>query len=410
MRGRFLGLVLWFAVPGMGCGSVQSFRDAANLDLIPTVSEVTISPVNPRKGETVTCSYTYVDGQGDPDQSTVRWLINGAEAGTGPMLDGGFAGGDMLACEVTPSDGTNVGAPVLLATPAFHGAIAGEVFLDADLDAARDPAEVGIAGRTVFLDDNGNHLLDEGEPSTVTDDSGGYLFPDVPPGTYTVAQVEDGDWNTTYPTLGPAYSDDFADAALDPALWTAAGNGVSEAGGILTISRDGPSDAVTLLPVLGGSVLISFRVRNTAIYWQDSFHGFQLIGPCDPARNIDGVSFGFSMYDKFYVGQSKCNGMSFTYPVAYALNTNYTISVLAHRGRVEIRVDGTLRGEADVPTDGLILSLPGYYSDGDGPDQGAGNATVSEIDNLSVQIYDYTHRVSVEDGVITGDVVFGTDG
>jgi RHS repeat-associated protein len=49
--------------------------------------------------------------------------------------------------------------------------------------------EPGLAGVTVFLDQNANGRLDPGELSTTTDANGHYVFDDLPPGTYHVVQV-----------------------------------------------------------------------------------------------------------------------------------------------------------------------------------------------------------------------------
>ncbi len=49
--------------------------------------------------------------------------------------------------------------------------------------------ETGIPGVTVFLDRNGNLILDNEERTAVTDSLGVYDFTDLPPGTYTVRQV-----------------------------------------------------------------------------------------------------------------------------------------------------------------------------------------------------------------------------
>ena len=56
-----------------------------------------------------------------------------------------------------------------------------------------------------FLDSNSNGFLDEGETSVVTDGSGNYVFPDVIPGPYTIAQTMEAGWRRTTPP-GGAYS------------------------------------------------------------------------------------------------------------------------------------------------------------------------------------------------------------
>jgi hypothetical protein len=76
--------------------------------------------------------------------------------------------------------------------PAFSvasGQVSGQVFLDYNDDGYPSAAEPGVAGQTVYLDTNGNGVLDLGEPSAVTDEGGNYAFNGLLPGTYTLRQV-----------------------------------------------------------------------------------------------------------------------------------------------------------------------------------------------------------------------------
>ncbi len=63
---------------------------------------------------------------------------------------------------------------------ALPGEIRGTVFLDLDGDTIRDAGEVAYPNLTVFLDANHNGVLDPGEPSTETDNSGAYAFLNLP--------------------------------------------------------------------------------------------------------------------------------------------------------------------------------------------------------------------------------------
>ena len=67
------------------------------------------------------------------------------------------------------------------------GALSGRVFTDAAGDGLASLAKPGVAGATVFLDLNGNGVLDPGEPTAVTGPTGLFSFADVAPGTYAVA-------------------------------------------------------------------------------------------------------------------------------------------------------------------------------------------------------------------------------
>jgi len=80
---------------------------------LPSVSAVTISPANPTASDDLSCSYTFLDADGDADSSTIAWTVRGTAAGTGAtLLSGTHARGDGVTCTVTPHDGTDAGTPV----------------------------------------------------------------------------------------------------------------------------------------------------------------------------------------------------------------------------------------------------------------------------------------------------------
>ena len=79
------------------------------------------------------------------------------------------------------------------------GEIRGSKWNDLDGNGVRDEGEPGIANWTIYLDDNQNGELDEGEVSTVTDANGEYVFTDVEPGSYTVTEVVEEGWQPTFP-------------------------------------------------------------------------------------------------------------------------------------------------------------------------------------------------------------------
>jgi hypothetical protein len=72
----------------------------------PSVTDVQITPDPATARDTLTCSWNFVDADGNPDQSTVEWLVNGLSAGTGPTLAAATAvRDDVVECLVTPNDG-----------------------------------------------------------------------------------------------------------------------------------------------------------------------------------------------------------------------------------------------------------------------------------------------------------------
>jgi VCBS repeat-containing protein len=93
-----------------------------------------------------------------------------------------------------------------LAPPA---SVSGVVWDDQDgngirnYDAGADRfLEPGLAGWTVFLDANRNHLLDAGEQQVTTDADGKYTLSAVPIGTALIGEVLLTGWNATAPVSG----------------------------------------------------------------------------------------------------------------------------------------------------------------------------------------------------------------
>ncbi len=63
-----------------------------------------------------------------------------------------------------------------------------------------DFQEPGLPGWTIYVDTNANGLLDSSEPSTVTDATGAYSFPDLFAGSYIVREVNQPGWLQTFPS------------------------------------------------------------------------------------------------------------------------------------------------------------------------------------------------------------------
>ncbi|HUT09033.1 MAG TPA: beta-propeller fold lactonase family protein, partial [Thermoguttaceae bacterium] len=82
------------------------------------------------------------------------------------------------------------------------GEIHGMKWYDFDADGVKDPGEAGLDGWTIYVDLDDNGSLDPGEPSTVTDADGRYVFTEIHAGTYTVAEVPQADWQQTAPPAG----------------------------------------------------------------------------------------------------------------------------------------------------------------------------------------------------------------
>ncbi len=105
---------------------------------------------------------------------------------------------DAYQATVNPS-GISFGGTFAFSTTLHRGIISGTLYVDVNVNRTRDQGEKPIAGRTVFIDANDNGVLDAGERSTVSDNSGYYLFNELTGGTYTLRQVLPSSWNQTDP-------------------------------------------------------------------------------------------------------------------------------------------------------------------------------------------------------------------
>jgi hypothetical protein len=105
---------------------------------------------------------------------------------------------------LTVQDNRTRTASFLNVTQATTGDITGSVWNDIAGDGVRDPSDPGLAGWTVFIDTNLNHILDAGEVSTTTDGAGNFAFLGMAPGTYNLREVLQPGWATTLGADGKA--------------------------------------------------------------------------------------------------------------------------------------------------------------------------------------------------------------
>jgi hypothetical protein len=82
------------------------------------------------------------------------------------------------------------------------GTITGIKFNDNNGNALFDAGETPLAGWTIFADGNGNGILDAGEGRAVTGVDGRYTFPNLPPASYTILEVQQTGWTQTTPNPG----------------------------------------------------------------------------------------------------------------------------------------------------------------------------------------------------------------
>lgn len=85
----------------------------------------------------------------------------------------------------------------------FHnyrtGVIHGLKFNDMNGDGFWNEDIAALSGWTIFIDEDADGILDDGEQSTQTNGSEGYEFTDLVPGTYSICEVQQSGWMQTYP-------------------------------------------------------------------------------------------------------------------------------------------------------------------------------------------------------------------
>lgn len=83
---------------------------------------------------------------------------------------------------------------------ALPGEIQGKKWHDLNGNGIQEEGEEGLEGWTIYLDENENGQLDDGELATETDDDGDYSFTGLKRGIYTVGEVMQEGWQQTYPS------------------------------------------------------------------------------------------------------------------------------------------------------------------------------------------------------------------
>ncbi|EMI21720.1 fibrinogen-binding protein [Rhodopirellula maiorica SM1] len=81
------------------------------------------------------------------------------------------------------------------------GTLRGTKFEDANGNGQRDPDEGPLVGVTIYLDQNNDGILNDGERSTTTDTNGDYVFPALPAADYVVREVVPAGFAQTFPAI-----------------------------------------------------------------------------------------------------------------------------------------------------------------------------------------------------------------
>ncbi|HLF92904.1 MAG TPA: SdrD B-like domain-containing protein, partial [Planctomycetota bacterium] len=185
---------------GLEAADLQIFYDTALLDVLPggvrkgalTSDGLLVANVNDAAGLiTVGLAMSRPRGEGGGRLLEIDFQIK-ATADSGPtLLDLRRVSLDEDGLIATQEDGQ-----ITVFRP---GEIRGVKFEDVDGDGIRDAGDPALAGWTIFLDGNENGGLDPGEVSRLTDATGAYVFSDLTPGQYLVAEELQPGWIRTLP-------------------------------------------------------------------------------------------------------------------------------------------------------------------------------------------------------------------
>ncbi|MFC1738235.1 LamG-like jellyroll fold domain-containing protein [Planctomycetota bacterium] len=84
-------------------------------------------------------------------------------------------------------------------TGSDSGEIYGSKFHDMNGNGIQDEGEPRLQGWKIYIDENENGVWDNGEQYGLTDANGDYAFTELAPGSYTVAEVNQPEWQQTFP-------------------------------------------------------------------------------------------------------------------------------------------------------------------------------------------------------------------
>ena len=91
------------------------------------------------------------------------------------------------------------------------GEIRGTKWDDINMDGVHDLNEPGLEGWVMFIDENRNRKREPDERFVITDENGDYVFENMRPGTYTIAERPKPGWEQTFP------GEDGATTTTEPA-------------------------------------------------------------------------------------------------------------------------------------------------------------------------------------------------
>ncbi len=314
----------------------------------PSVSGVGLSPSSVGVGDTITCSWSFSDPDGDSDLSTAAWTIDGVAAGSGTTLSGGFGTGDVVTCTVTPSDGTDSGTPVSASVtignslPAVSAVVISPAsptasddlscaysFSDADGDADASTIDWSVRGVSVGSGPTllaGSHAKGDGIGCTVTPYDGidhgtpvsDYVVVDNSAPTLSSVTVSPTSGLLTNGTVTASYSasDPDGDSLTPSYTWYVDGVAVAATGATLSgVSWFDKDQVVHVAVVVSDGTDSSGGVASSGVTVVNTPPDAPVVA-VSPSSAIEGDSIGCALIS----GSNDDDGDSVSYSVTWTVD------------------------------------------------------------------------------------------
>ncbi|HPS54242.1 MAG TPA: S8 family serine peptidase [Sedimentisphaerales bacterium] len=169
------------------------------------------------------------------------------------------------------------------------GSISGYKFNDIDADGIWGNNEPGLQGWQIFVDLNQNYQFDANEPNTITDANGAYTITGLYPGTYTIAEVNQPNWQQTYPILSSSLSQQNARVIKSVEISTTnSDNPIYIQGEIVKPASGSPTGMMTQQ---SGSLINMDDFRNDSRFADINGRGYSVV-IIDTGIDVDHPYFG----------------------------------------------------------------------------------------------------------------------